>query len=73
MGETTQEKRFWGRRVTAVAIWVVLVTTAFYIAMFRGLPLDWWVEYAKYNTYALGFLVGGVTITDSIFQAGVKK
>jgi len=71
MAENNNKKR-WGRRLGTTIGWVVLTTIAYYICMFKGLDLDWWLAYAKYTTIALGFLVGGLTITDSVI-AQLKK
>ena len=58
----------WGRRLGSTVGAMVLMTVAYYISMFKGLDISWWTEYAKYVTYLLGFLVGGLTITDAIFK-----
>ena len=52
----------------ATIVWTILVSTAFYICLFKGVELSWWLEYAKYHTYALGFIVGTLTITDSVLK-----
>jgi len=56
----------WGRRLGATIGAVLLVTIAFYITLFNGAGFEWWDAYAKYILAALGFLVGGLTITDVI-------
>jgi len=58
----------WGRRLGSTIVWCVLTTVAYYICLFKGVDLSWWTEYTKYMTYALGFLVGGLTITDVILK-----
>ena len=63
-------KKRWGRRLGATIGAAILVTVAYYVVLFRGAELMWWVEYAKYTTYFLGFLVGGLSLTDVI---GVMK
>jgi len=65
--ENNNKKR-WGRRMGATIVWTILVSTAFYICLFKGVELSWWLEYAKYHTYALGFIVGTLTITDSVLK-----
>ena len=71
MPENNNKKR-WGRRLGTTVGWVILTTIAYYICMFKGMDLDWWLGYAKYTTIGLGFLVGGLTITDSVI-AQLKK
>ena len=60
--------KHWGRRLGATIGWGVLITAGFYIAMFKGVELGWFQTYTGYMTLALGFLVGGLTITDSILK-----
>jgi len=62
-------KKRWGRRLGSTITWAVLVNISYYICLFKGLDLSWWVEYTKFMTYALGFLIGGLTITDAILTA----
>lgn len=63
--ENNNKKR-WGRRVKATSIWAVLVTVAYYISVFKGVDMSGWLQYTQYMTYGLGFLVGTLTITDTV-------
>jgi len=58
----------WGRRLGSTIGWAVLVSAAFYISMFKGVDLGWFQAYVGYMTLALGFLVGGLTITDVVLK-----
>lgn len=58
----------WGRRVGATVGATVLVTVSYYICLFKGVDLSWFTSYTKYVAYFLGFLVGGLTITDVILK-----
>ena len=58
----------WGRRLYSTIGVTILVTIAYYICLFKGLDIDWFASYTKYLTYFLGFLVGGLTITDVVLK-----
>lgn len=74
MSEPEQNnKKGWGRRVGAALLWTVLVNVAFYICVFKGFTFEWWTEYVKWHTYVLGFVVGGLTITDIVIGRGKEK
>jgi len=62
-------KKRWGRRLGSTVGWAILVNVAYYICLFKGTDLSWWTEYTRYMTYALGFLIGGLTITDAILHS----
>ena len=61
-------KKRWGRRALGGAVWAILLTAAYYVILFKGGDLLWWTEYAKYMTYGLGFIVGGLSLTDIILK-----
>jgi hypothetical protein len=65
MMENNEKKRF-GRRAGMAAITIILATVAYYICMFRGVDLSWFSEYVKTLLYVTGFVIGGLTITDSV-------
>ena len=65
MAENGNGKRF-GRRAACGFTAVALTTVAFYISMFKGVDLSWFAEYTKTMLYILGFVIGGLTITDSV-------
>ena len=56
----------WGRRLGATIGAVTLITIAYYIAMFKGLDIAWWLEYGKIMAGILIALIGGLSLTDSI-------
>ena len=66
MSNEGNEKKRWGRRATTAAATIVLSTVAYYICLFKGIDLNWFVEYSKVLLYILGFVAGSLTITDSI-------
>jgi len=78
-------KKRWGRRLGSTVGWAILVNVAYYICLFKGVnvayyiclfkgtDLSWWTEYTRYMTYALGFLIGGLTITDAILHTKEKS
>jgi len=65
MKKNNESKRF-GRRAACGFLTVILTTIAFYICMFRGVDLSWFAEYAKTMLFILGFVTGGLTITDAM-------
>jgi len=73
MVENGNGKKRWGRRLGSTIAWMILVNIAYYICLFKGVDLSWWAEYTKYMTYALGFLIGGLTITDAILHTRLGK
>jgi hypothetical protein len=62
--KTNLNKKRWGRRAVATGVWFVGLNVAFYLCLFRGVELAWWVEYAKYTAFGLVFMVSGLTATD---------
>jgi len=68
MANENSEKKKWGRRLGCTIAWGVLITVAYYVVLFRGGDLTWFSEYSKYLTFGLGFLVGGLTITDVVLK-----
>ena len=56
------------RRAKATIIWAVLITASYYICLFKGMDLTWFAEFAKWMTFALGFVVGGLTVTDAVLK-----
>jgi hypothetical protein len=60
------ERRAWGRRAKIALLAVALITVAYYVCLFTGADLDWFVEYAKVMIYCVGFVAGSLTITDTI-------
>jgi len=66
-------KKRWGRRLGSTIGWAVLVNISYYVCLLKGMDLSWWVEYTRFMTYALGFLVGGLTITDTVLAVREKR
>lgn len=54
------------RRAKFTAIALALITIAFYVCLFKGSALGWFVEYGKYVMFSLLFVVSGITATDAI-------
>lgn len=67
MTENNEKKR-WGRRLSTTIAWAVLLNAAFYACVFKGIDVGWFQTYAGYMTLGLGFLVGGLTITDVVLK-----
>ena len=63
------------RRYKLGLLWAVLITVPYYLCMFRGMELDWWVQYAKQMTFWFAIIVGGLSVTDIAYQVkeGFKK
>lgn len=55
-----------GRRATFTFLWFVNLVVGFYICLFKGVDLAWFIELSKWSTYGLGVLIGSVAVTDSI-------
>lgn len=62
------DKKKWGRRLGCTICWAIFLIVAYYVCLFKGLDIAWFSEYAKYATLGLGFLIGGLTITDSVLK-----
>ena len=62
MDTEIQNRRFW---VGTVAMF--LITVNYYIVMFKGLSLDWFIEYSKPVIYISGLLILGLSVTDGLF------
>lgn len=71
MSENNNEKKRFGRRAACGFTTVALITGAFYVCVFKGVDLSWFVEYSKVMVYVLGFVVGGLTATDIV--QGLRK
>ena len=56
------------RRAKFTAVALVLVTVAFYICLFKGADINWFIEYGKYVMLCLLFVVTGITATDAIMK-----
>ena len=56
------------RRYKLGFLWVVLVTVPYYICMFKGLDIQWWIEYAKQATFWFAIVVGGLSATDIAYH-----
>ena len=67
MTENNSGKR-WGRRVGSCIVWLLATQAAFYVSIFKGVDVSWFQYNAGYLTIGLGFLVGGLTITDAILK-----
>jgi len=67
MPENNDKKR-WGRRVGSTVVWFLGTQTAFYVALFKGVDPSWFQYNAGFLTIGLGFLVGGLTITDAVLK-----
>ncbi len=63
MTKNNEKKRF-GRRAGFGLGAVVLLTTAFYITLFKEVELDWFTKYSTYMVGLLAFIIGGLTATD---------
>lgn len=66
MAEITPIRR--NRRARSAWFTIILITIAYYICMFKGVSLDWFAEYAKTMLFILGFITGGLTITDAVMN-----
>jgi len=67
MPETNNnEKKRFGRRAACGFIIVALTTVAFYVCVFRGFDISWFAEYTRTMLFILGFVMGGLTITDTV-------
>ena len=49
-------------------MWLLATQAAFYVSIFKGVDVSWFQYNAGYLTIGLGFLVGGLTITDAILK-----
>jgi len=56
------------RRYRVGLLIIALGTIAFYITLFRGLELDYFIEYAKFLIIVGLFIQGVLTVTDSIMK-----
>ena len=65
--ENNEKKRF-GRRAWATAIWAVCIMETWHVAVFRSLSLDWFYTIAGYLTLGLGIVTGALTLTDIILK-----
>jgi hypothetical protein len=54
------------RRAKFTSVALVLVTVAFYICLFKGTDIEWFIEYGKLVILLLFFIVGGISATDGI-------
>lgn len=52
------------RRYKLGYLFVALITVAFYIAIFKGLPLEWYVSYSKDMLWWFAAIAGVLTATD---------
>lgn len=62
------DKKRWGRRVGSTLVWFVALQVAFYVSLFKGVDPSWFQYNAGFLTIGLGFLVGGLTITDAVLK-----
>ena len=67
MTENNDKKRF-GRRAGATAIWAVCIMETWHVAVFRGMTLDWFTTIAGFLTLGLGVVTGALTITDIVMK-----
>ena len=54
------------RRAKFTAVALALLTVAFYVCLFKGSDIAWFIEYGKYVMFSLLFVVTGITTTDVI-------
>lgn len=62
------DRRRFGRRAWSTSVWALFNIMTFYICMFKGLDISWFMEFAKWTTYALTLVVTGLTVTDVLYQ-----
>ena len=58
------DKRAWGRRVRAAAVWFVALELSFYFCILKHIDLKWFELHGEYLTAGLFFVVSGLTATD---------
>lgn len=68
MANNNNDKKRFGRRLGTTIGATILITVAYYICLFQGHDISWFTTYTKYVSYFLGFLVGGLTITDVVLK-----
>lgn len=54
----------YSRRVRFGIAAIVLVTIEHYIAIFKGLSIEWPTNYAMYIVGIVAFIIGGLSATD---------
>ncbi len=63
MAENNDKKRF-GRRASATAIWGVCIMETWHVAVFNSMSIDWFTTVAGFLTLGLGIVTGTLTLTD---------
>lgn len=62
-----EEKRF-GRRAGSTVVYAGLLLLIYGVTVFKSLPLEYFETPIKYLTFALAFVIGGLTATDIILK-----
>lgn len=62
------DKKKWGRRATATAVWAVFIMETWHIAVFKAIPMEWFTSIAGYLTLGLGVVTGVLTLTDIVLK-----
>lgn len=56
------------RRFKAGCVALGLITISYYVVMFKGLDINWFLEYAKMVVYVTGAVIIGLSATDAILN-----
>ena len=68
--ETEQNggKQAFNRRWKSGILGLSLVTVAYYVCLFTGKDLSWFIEYSKPVTYIVAGIIIGISVTDTMWN-----
>lgn len=65
---TTENGRTWNRRFRAWQWYFVALFITFLAVLFVDKPVEYFAEWAKWSTISLVALIGGLSLTDAVFN-----
>lgn len=68
MMEDNNEKKRFGRRAGFGITALALSTISYYVCLFKNVPLEWFNTYSAFVVGIIGFIIGGLTITDILLK-----
>lgn len=72
MVETNNEKKRFGRRALLGFVSLALIEVNFYFSVYKHLDLAWFTKHTEVVLYLLGFIIGGLTLTDIVKEWKAK-
>ena len=52
------------RRYKLGFLWAGLISVSYYLCLFRGTDINWYIAYSKDMTLWFGIIIGGLSLTD---------